>query len=373
VAGLQDWLGGKARSGLDAYLAWRDGPSALRRLDTAFPQAEPVPGKSVAEVAPPRTSLSDEQADAMGSFLWEGGTKPAAGGLDLSQAARMGRARDMGFNTDKVVYHGSPSPGIEAFDPNLLGASTKAASAKKGFFFASEPVTPHSYGNDYMDYSDPQYLSKLKWHTDKRDALNREISSHYYNSPIMSRYNEMQGRYQDLANQWDAARNPAKKAALQQEFQKTQDMLAAFDQNPEMVDFRAKVAPLEEQAARFDTYLKNIQPPWSKDLTVYPAYLKYSNPLEHDFKGERYRDVTYSDLLTKAKRGRRDAVIMRNTYDGGPLTDVHVVFKPEQIRSAFAKFDPAKASSGDILAGVAPAVAGAGLGIEAYRERDDGR
>jgi hypothetical protein len=70
VAGLQDWLGGKARSGLDAYLAWRDGPSAVGQLDEAFPQAAPQPGKSVAEVAPPRTSLSPEQWDALGNFNW---------------------------------------------------------------------------------------------------------------------------------------------------------------------------------------------------------------------------------------------------------------------------------------------------------------
>jgi hypothetical protein len=84
MAGLGDWLGSKARSGMDAYLAWRDGgTSPLQQLDRAFPQAAPQPGMSVAEVAPPRTSLTPEQWDAIPN--WGATTGGGKGLFDLSR------------------------------------------------------------------------------------------------------------------------------------------------------------------------------------------------------------------------------------------------------------------------------------------------
>jgi hypothetical protein len=91
AAGGGSWFGGA----VDKYLRWRQGPSALERLGTAFPQAGPVPGRSVAEVAPPRTSLSDEQGDALGSFLWEGGTKGGRYGTGLFDMSRLGEVPDV--------------------------------------------------------------------------------------------------------------------------------------------------------------------------------------------------------------------------------------------------------------------------------------
>jgi len=85
---------------------------------------------------------------------------------------------------------------------------------------------------------------------------------------------------------------------------------------------------------------------------VIPAALRFKNPKVHDFKGESYRDVSYSDLVDQAIKQGHDALILRNTYDpgGGPakLVDVGVVFEPSQIRSKFAKFDPKDIRSADI-------------------------
>ena len=53
--------------------------------------------------------------------------------LDMSQKARMGRAREMGFDVDNPYYHGTSSD-IKEFDPTKRGKTTGARSAKKRRF-----------------------------------------------------------------------------------------------------------------------------------------------------------------------------------------------------------------------------------------------
>ena len=89
-----------------------------------------------------------------------------------------------------------------------------------------------------------------------------------------------------------------------------------------------------------------------------PVALRYKNPMVHDFGGKAYREQTYSDLIDQALAGGHDALILKNTFDpgGGPakLVDVGVVFKPDQIRSKFAAFDPLRK---DVATAIAAGVA----------------
>ncbi len=71
---------------------------------------------------------------------------PTAKALPMDEAARLARAKEMGFDTSKTYYHGTKA-NIEAFDPNALGASTNAGSARQGYFFASDPSTASDYAN----------------------------------------------------------------------------------------------------------------------------------------------------------------------------------------------------------------------------------
>jgi hypothetical protein len=73
---------------------------------------------------------------------------------------------------------------------------------------------------------------------------------------------------------------------------------------------------------------------------ILPVKIRLQNPLVHDFGGESYREVSYRELLGQAKREGKDGAIFRNTRDGGPVTDIYVVFEPSQIRSRYAAFDP---------------------------------
>lgn len=78
----------------------------------------------------------------------KGVAKRAAKALDMSEAARMARAKRLGFDPEATYYHGTKAD-IEGFDPEALGASTNAPSARKGFFFAEDAST----ASDYADLS----------------------------------------------------------------------------------------------------------------------------------------------------------------------------------------------------------------------------
>ncbi len=81
---------------------------------------------------------------------------------------------------------------------------------------------------------------------------------------------------------------------------------------------------------------------------VMDVYLRIENPYIHDFKGEHYRDMSYAEIIAKAKAEGYDGVILKNTYDAGPLDikdNIYVVFDPTQIKSiendgTFNKLDP---------------------------------
>jgi hypothetical protein len=65
--------------------------------------------------------------------------------LDAVYGDRAKRAADMGFS-DNVYYHGT-TVDIPEFKHDAKGLSTGAQSAKKGFFFASDPSTASDYAD----------------------------------------------------------------------------------------------------------------------------------------------------------------------------------------------------------------------------------
>jgi len=103
---------------------------------------------------------------------------------------------------------------------------------------------------------------------------------------------------------------------------------------------------------------------------VYPVKLKLENPkvydgyetLEAEFEDFMYNinrnKPWYEEQGSKAFRDKlknegHDGILIQNSMtDIGINRNDYVVFDPKNIRSKFAKFDPKKADSGDILAGV---------------------
>lgn len=65
--------------------------------------------------------MSPKPVNALGAG---GGGAKVGNALDVSQAARIARAQEMGFDTSKTWYHGTPQKGIDAFDATKTGRQT---------------------------------------------------------------------------------------------------------------------------------------------------------------------------------------------------------------------------------------------------------
>lgn len=69
--------------------------------------------------------------------------------LPMDEASRMQRARNMGFDVDTPLYHGTKKD-FSKFDPNLIGSGTDEGWLGKGFNFTPYPDVAEAYGNYIM-------------------------------------------------------------------------------------------------------------------------------------------------------------------------------------------------------------------------------
>ena len=104
--------------------------------------------------------------------------------------------------------------------------------------------------------------------------------------------------------------------------------------------YEEKVTKLYSEMKAAEIELEAVD---SRGASVYPVRLKFEDPMYHDYGGERYREESYSDLIDEALDNGHDALILRDTFDPGShkfdeMTDVVIVFEPEQIRSAYDSF-----------------------------------
>lgn len=74
-------------------------------------------------------------------------------GLDMSQEGRMQRARDMGFDVDQVVYHGT-SADFESFDPDRSDSRRKTGTPHGAFVFSNSAENSATYAdrNNNLDF-----------------------------------------------------------------------------------------------------------------------------------------------------------------------------------------------------------------------------
>ena len=265
----------------------------------------------------------------------------------LDPTERLSRAKQMGFDTSRVWYHSSKGHDIEAFDPALLGRNTGAKSATKGFFFTSDPKVAVSYGGSerfMLDSSKPIYD---KYAADIV-ALKAEMES------ALSIWN---ARGQEEAV-WYARfyDGPKKKRISPEAYRAARDAIDAKYDTEESRIANARYQELHKQVRELEQRMKNLETSGHiSKAVVFPVFLKLVKPLIFDMHGDTYREVSYNDLLVSAKRGRRDGAIIKNTFDPGyrgaeaPMCDIAVAFRPQQVRSVHASFDPDRPDSPNIM------------------------
>lgn len=300
--------------------------------------------------------------------------------LPMDKASRLARAKKMGFNTKKTFYHGTKAD-IDAFDPNALGSSTNAGSAKEGYFFASDPSTASDYAMISPERSELRMraaeksgnedlankLSSEVYRDKKKDlwALEDELSVLKRNSKeqILSTKKQYEQMIETLNKKLSGEivdKFPAPKDYMIEKLEKYKSQVEEMNEMLSKKNISHRNKRLKELPDEIEALKSSIEHEGTKDSNVLPVHLKTENPLIHDFKGERYREESYRDIMKKAKENGHDSVIFKNTYDPADKNnyvkqDIVAVFDPSQIRSTFAAFDPKKKSSGNISSGLAGA------------------
>lgn len=100
-------------------------------------------------VVPASQAIPDESE---GSPAWEAAK---AKGLDMSKEARLKRAREMGFDTDTVYYHGTGNlSGFDAFKPSMTGQGNDQHGS--GFYFTTSPEEASGYSTSRIHHNIPK-------------------------------------------------------------------------------------------------------------------------------------------------------------------------------------------------------------------------
>ena len=294
-------------------------------------------------------------------------------GLDLpmDEAIRASREKAMGF--EPGYYHGSWADTGESFAAEKLGENTSAPSARKGFFFSSNPETASS---PYYATPSPEMLNDMQRaktgesyviHVGRRHKKNEKALEEVGNK-IYEYDDAMDEGYFDLMDEYgsiefipDSEIDKLRASATTSDVELGETIGEFKRLIAEKGSIEADVEVARAAQDKFD-YISyggdDVAPPRFdvKDAAanVTPASLRMDNPYVHDYGGASWRDESYAGIMDKAAAGGHDSVIFKNTYDGGKEpTDVAAVFNPSQIRSKFAAFDPRDIDSPSLLKGLA--------------------
>ncbi len=259
-----------------------------------------------------------------------------------------------------IGYHGSPEK-IEVFDKSKLGINTGSESAKNAFFFASNPFTSFIYtwktwdlGQDEnsgsMEYSAMYQIGKLAERFNEKTTLkelfsDKEIQSISSNNVYLQILEGLKSF--DVLNKKQSIFFPISKTQTikfdKDYSNKTNGTFSITTEGIGEENFfgiKEKEDIISEK--EFNNYIKkgiayleNIKP----DIKIYQILLNSKNPLIVDDENQRFRQETYSDRIIKAKKENNDSVIINNTADPVPNSDIFAVFEPEQIHILSSKKD----------------------------------
>jgi len=254
-----------------------------------------------------------------------------------------------------VVYHGTRSGEIEAFDPEALGKNTGAASARLGFFFAGSEATSLSYVDRTLTESDRETADGVVFGFDRiiadlakwADESAPDFAKALRSSNVLLWHSGDDPGVAVQANSYDPSEVDGFGGYLDDVIREIDS--AAFWEAELEGDLgsyaQSQIDRLQSLKDGYDNIDLNGTADQEAGSVVLQTYLKIERLLEVDQGGQAYRETSYYDLISQGKEARSDGVVIRNTYDGGPKDDVFVAFRPEQIKSINNRgaFDPSDA------------------------------
>lgn len=376
------YLAEKAKSGLEA-------------LDSAQTPADP---DAIVPTYSPLDYLAEDAAMALGnkaisSAAKESGKKflaDEAGSVKLptrlpfeksenipssDPAQHLRNIQAHGMNPNEPLFTGGKGD-FTIPDKGFLGSSTKAPSAKQGFFFTPDERLAQGYAKHAKTMQEQKMYKDIQKLEVEKERLYKKIwdessktsggYSRIQEHPLWDKYESIQNKLYTKRGKFAVSdfgvsederlkiitSDPriAKLEATAKELTEKRGTLwdkgkKQWEQSREFVEAgNLKQAVDDEKADLIKKIHDEID---SRDEYVQKVLLRKENPFIKDMKGKTYREESYNDILLKAKAKGHDSAIIKNTYDPAqndynPKTDVHVVFDPEQIRSVDAAFDPKK-------------------------------
>lgn len=290
------------------------------------------------------------------------------GGLGLPpNNTAIDRARAMGFVD---AYHGSNREVSPSFDMSMLGENTGAQSARKAVFAAADPHTPHAYiwgskeaSTDWFGASIAQKADSLKaGNPSITDAMARYMAREQLNEEFAAKLRELN---RNVSNN---SRGGFRRVESEAYKNAVKDLNGFLAQNEfltrgfNVIDDAAAM-DLADAGGMFGGQFVPHSAVSSPAPNIMPLMIR-ANDLPQSLMRGAYRDTSYADVLDYAIKHGSEGAVIRNTTDGGPVTDIFAVSNPSRIRSRFAAFDPTKRDSADLLASVAPyAISGSLLGL----------
>jgi hypothetical protein len=243
--------------------------------------------------------------------------------LPMDEASRMARAREMGFDVD--AYHGTQSP-VDFSEFNTGGSiqdemgelfdsgSGADPSSFMGAHFALEPGP----ANKFAEGRGASWM-KARVIEGAGDGAGGRVL------PV-----KVRGKFKEFAD------DDAVQAYIYRQPVNSDDVEEAIMQR---VDYDEDAA-----SALFSQYENS--PTFREEINrdVMDTLMR-----ESDDGGREFADELGSAARMKLEEQGFDGFRHKNTVEGGTAV---AVFDPKNIRSRFAKFDPRKADSGDIMAGV---------------------
>jgi hypothetical protein len=269
--------------------------------------------------------------------------------LAQQRALQMGQSADpatrmlqQGFEPD--WYHGTTGD-ITKFRSDLLGETTGAASAKKGFFFARDPQNPPaSMLNNVQDKEILQFLQQgglspqeiaqsasMKGHGAETASGYAQIGGgrEYKNAMRKAQSAEKRGKWDEYDKQMQIAENAEIKRS-----QNLQSLVASYgDKRDVMLDeinkaFLNKTLP-QEDAIALDKQLKKLMPDYwyTKDPKQYLPSIR-AELIKNVGKDNAKPALNAIDDFMKNYHER---MLMQNTQEGGNVMPVALRYKNPMV------------------------------------------
>jgi hypothetical protein len=265
----------------------------------------------------------------------------------------MGRAKEMGFDTETVFFHGTATDGpIQSFRSGKRGDSPHMEHETPAIFFSDDANTAEKYARSTAENMRSRKSSELF------DAGKDDEANALYNDTIDGRQFENAALAMLPPDVRRIVGSSIRSKGIDASNKKAFEELLGPDKAKEFF----RLVDLSQNS--------NVSVPSGQQ--IYPVYLPSGmREVDANIFGGQFDEIIYDSLLKETKKAGYKGLIIRNVIDSptgyGEPSTVAAIFDPSNIRSVNAAFDPEKSGSSTLLA-AAPFAAVSGAGLTSERE-----